>query len=74
MSYLMVTQGMDISGGSGEPIAMFGANIDPIVYGHFDPQEGVLPLIALFFISILASLWPAIRASRLKPVDAIRQD
>ncbi|MEC7984372.1 MAG: FtsX-like permease family protein, partial [Myxococcota bacterium] len=74
LSLFMVVQGLDISGGTGEPIAMLGANIDPVVYGHFDPVEGILPLVSLFFISILASLWPAIRASRLKPVDAIRQE
>jgi len=74
LSYLLVVYGIDISGGTGEPIAMLGANIEPVVYGHFDPKEGLLPLISLFIISILASIWPAIRASRLKPVDAIRQD
>ena len=74
LSYIMVTQGLDITGGSGEPIAMFGANIDPVVYGHFDLQEGILPLICLFIISVFASLWPAYRAASLKPVDAIRQD
>ena len=74
LSYLMITRGFDISGGTGEPIAIMGANIDPIVYGHIDPKEVLLPLLALFVIAILAALWPAVRAARLKPVDAIRQD
>jgi len=72
--FLLVNYGMDISGGTGKPLSFMGANIDPVIYGHFSPSESTLPIVALFCISVLASLWPAIRAARLKPVEAIRQE
>ena len=51
-----------------------GATFEPIVKGLFSLEASALPVIALFCISVLASLWPAYRASRLEPVHAIRQD
>ena len=39
---------------------------------------GIAPVIqtvfAVFFVSMLASLWPAWRATRMQPVTAIRED
>jgi putative ABC transport system permease protein len=73
LNFLLLTYGLDISGGTGEPLNMMGANFKPIIYGKIELYYQVQPIIALFVISVLASLWPAIRAARLEPVQALRQ-
>ena len=73
--YYLVNYGIDMSGGTGEPLAMMGMNLDPVMKGvvNFNLLFFV-PMLSVFVISVLASLWPAIRASRLNPVEAIRSE
>ena len=74
LNFLLVEYGIDISGGTGEPMEMMGALIEPQVKGVVIPSAAATPVVALFVISVLASIWPAWRASRLEPVAAIRQE
>ena len=66
--------GLDLSGGTGEPLSMMGINLDPIMYVDMQWSTYPLPVAGLFVVAILSSLWPAYRASRLHPVDAIRSE
>lgn len=66
--------GLDLSGGTGEPLAMMGINFDPIMYVDMQWSTYPLPVVGLFFVAVVSSLWPAYRASRLHPVDAIRSE
>ena len=65
--------GFDLSGGQGSGLSYQGASIGPVIHGVVRPQGIFLTLGSVFFVSILAALWPAYRAARLRPVDAMRQ-
>lgn len=51
----------------------FGVNIDPVLRGAFRADRIIDLGLSLFFISIVAAIWPAIRAARLEPVSAMRE-
>jgi ABC-type lipoprotein release transport system permease subunit len=72
-AYLII-QGFDMSGGTGDGMEFMGVQLDPIIRGEITPFSLGGPIGALIVVSVLASLWPAIRASRLDPVEAIRTE
>ena len=74
INYYLSVQGVDLSGGTGEPLQMMGINFDPTMYVAMQIESYWFPVIGLFVIAIGSSLWPAYRASRLNPVDAIRSE
>jgi ABC-type lipoprotein release transport system permease subunit len=53
-------------------MAVMGITLDPVIYGVVRPEGVVMVLGALVLVSVLASLYPGWRASRLVPVDAMR--
>lgn len=75
LDYYLVVYGLDMSGGTGKPLEMMGTNMEPIMRGAVNLNfMFFVPVLSLFFISVVASLWPAIRAARLNPVEAIRSE
>ena len=71
--YLM-NYGIDISNGTTEPVSIMGAYLEPRVFAVIKDDFFFTPVISLFCISVLASIWPAIRASNLNPVVALRSE
>lgn len=55
----------------GTELTVMGVAADPILRGTFAPQEMVLSVLIMWVICILASLHPAIKASRLEAVSAM---
>ncbi len=71
--YLM-NFGIDISNGTAEPVAIMGAYLEPRVFAVIKDDLFFTPVTSLFWISVLAAVWPAIRASKLDPITALRSE
>ncbi len=68
----LVTTGINMAGNS-DGVSFGGVTFDPIIKGDVQPGGIVLTLACVFVVSLLASIWPALRAANLEPVDAMRQ-
>ena len=74
LDVLVVYVGFDMSAGSPDGFEIMGVRLDPIIYGEVTPFSLFAPISALVVVSVLASVWPAWRAARLQPVEAIRTE
>lgn len=61
-----------LGGGEATGITYKDITISLIIYPRLKMQHVVYGLIAVTFTSVLASLWPALLAARLEPVEAMR--
>ena len=58
----------------------FGVRLDPDVYYvdrlpiHVDPGEYLVVALAALLITTVATIYPAVAASKLRPVDGIRYE
>ena len=53
---------------------MLGIIMDPIVWPRLEVKDVLNTAIPVGILTTLAGLWPAIRAARLQPTEALRQD
>jgi len=44
------------------------------MYGDFRPDRLILVSVFVMGVSLVSAIWPAIRAARLDPVAAMRED
>jgi ABC-type antimicrobial peptide transport system permease subunit len=72
LDYWVITEGLDFSTGDGKGLVYQGITLDPRIKGQFNLDGVVLTVAVMFSISVLAAVWPAVRAARLRPVDAMR--
>jgi putative ABC transport system permease protein len=49
-----------------------GWYMDPIMKGDFEPSQFVIGFLAGVFLTVISALYPAYRASKMKPVKALR--
>ena len=73
MDAYLVYHGLDLSSVM-EGYSILGINYDPVWKGEFHLDRVIQTVFGLVVISCLASVWPAIRAARLRPVEAMRQE
>jgi ABC-type lipoprotein release transport system permease subunit len=73
MDAWLIWHGLDLSG-SMDGMSYMGTRWDPVMYGLFRIEPIVIAVVGLFVVSLLASVWPAMRAARLKPIEAMRQE
>ena len=74
LDWYLVVYGIDFSGSMPDGFSWEGVMLDPVMKGLVRPSSVILPAAAVFVVSILASLWPAWRATKLQPVTAIREE
>jgi ABC-type lipoprotein release transport system permease subunit len=61
-----------LSGTDAEEIAFQGLSISYVFYPRFDARYILFGIIAATLTSVIASLWPALHAARMQPVEAMR--
>ncbi|MCH8015144.1 MAG: ABC transporter permease [Acidobacteria bacterium] len=69
MSYL-TTQGLDLSRWMGE-LSMLGTRIDPVLKASWGWDYVLWSALGLLSATLLAALFPAVKAARLNPVQAL---
>ncbi len=70
-AWWLVEVGFDLSEGTPD-MAFSGVVIEPVFRGRWSVDAFVWPAVVLAAVTFLSSLWPALRAARLAPVDAMR--
>jgi ABC-type lipoprotein release transport system permease subunit len=70
----LVVYGIDFSGSMEEGFSFAGVTIDPVMRGLVRPDGVGLTLGSILLVGVLASIWPAARAARLRPVEALRAE
>jgi len=77
-AFVLATSGCGIDfaswGGDGklEDFAYQGLNLPLKVFPRLKPVDSLVGLAAVLFTSLVASIWPALVAARLEPVEAMR--
>lgn len=73
MDLYLVKVGLDFSTADGKGMDYQGVTLPPYIKGEVSVEGVVVTAAFVLVVCVLASLWPAIRAARLRPVDAMRQ-
>ncbi len=67
--YYFMERGIDLTAFS-KGLEYFG--FSPIVYPVFTPGNIITAIVAVIITTVVAAIWPAIKAARLVPTEAIR--
>lgn len=68
----LVYVGVDFSV-DGKGLNYMGVTLDPVIRGMVRPKGIVLTVVTVYIVTLLAAIWPAVRAARLEPVEAMRE-
>lgn len=68
----MVVYGLDLRG-STQGLTISGLGLNPVIYGVITARGVLLPTCVLSACCVLASIYPAFRASRLEPAIGMRE-
>ena len=68
----LVYVGIDFSV-DGKGLSYMGVTLDPVIKGIVRPGGIILTVVTVYIVTLLAAIWPAVRAARLEPVEAMRE-
>ena len=68
----LVEVGVDVSV-NGEGLSYGGIRLSPIIKGVASWSDLVVALSALLGVTLLASLWPALKAARTHPISSLKE-
>ena len=71
-SFWLVEYGIDFSVENGEGLSYGGVRLSPMIKGHFDWTWVGVVLTCLFGVTTITALWPAWKASRVSPLEAMK--
>jgi len=72
LAYWISTTGFDFAAFMGDDFSFENVLLDPIIYGSFGVWIVWYALSVSVAATVLASLWPAWRATKVNPADALR--
>lgn len=70
----LVRVGIDLSASAKDGLSFAGVVLDPVVRGRVEWTGVVVVVAALVIVCVLSSVWPAVRAARLDPVESLRAE
>jgi ABC-type lipoprotein release transport system permease subunit len=73
LDYYLLIYGLDLSPYLPNGFTYQGVILDPIWRASITTKGVLVPMILLCIVSIIIAIWPAVRAARIKPVEAFRQ-
>ena len=73
LDFWLIETGIDFSVNGGQGLSYGGIRLSPIIRGKFEWGWVFLILGSLFVVTGLTALWPAIKASRIKPLVAMKE-
>jgi ABC-type lipoprotein release transport system permease subunit len=68
----LVYVGVDFSV-DGKGLNYMGITLDPVIKGRVRPNGIIITVVTVYIVTLLAAIWPAVRAARLEPVEAMRE-
>ncbi|MDH3330022.1 MAG: FtsX-like permease family protein [Desulfobulbaceae bacterium] len=71
--YYMSETGIDLSRHVGEDYSAGGVLVDPVMKLRLFKESAVAILATVFFLTLAAGVYPAIRAGKIMPVDTIKE-
>lgn len=71
-SFWLVEYGLDFSVQNGEGLSYGGVRLSPIIRGHFEWRWVGITLLSLFGVTTVTALWPAWKAARISPLEAMK--
>jgi len=72
LTYPLATTGLDFSEAMGETMMVEGVAMDAVMVAQYSPDRMMMYAAAAILMTILAAAWPAIRVSRMRPIQAIQ--
>lgn len=69
LAYAIQLWGIPVGNLSG--VDMMGVAMRPVWYGHYGPGQLIAPVVLLFVIVLLAVVYPAFKASIVRPIQAM---